>query len=181
MQLKGLILVIGHYACVHEFMNVWHKRSTVDSFLCFSTMLCNHDFFVLVLCTQVNMMFVMLLWVYISTPGKLEKYACPPWPGIFFKLARCGYTLRVTSQMLCKFMFTCMYLLQLSVKRNPPKIPESDRPPSKLCSSPLCFFMQLLYPVLYSFWWYAMPYGEIALNLLIYKLQFGYCTINKLF
>jgi hypothetical protein len=22
----------------------------------------------------------------------------PPWPGIFFKLARCGYTLRVTSQ-----------------------------------------------------------------------------------
>jgi hypothetical protein len=38
----------------------------------------------------------------ISTPGKLEKYAwpghggklaqiCPPWPGIFFKLARCGY------------------------------------------------------------------------------------------
>jgi hypothetical protein len=24
--------------------------------------------------------------------------ASPPWPGIFFKLARCGYTLRVTSQ-----------------------------------------------------------------------------------
>jgi hypothetical protein len=22
----------------------------------------------------------------------------PPWTGIFFKLARCGYTLRVTSQ-----------------------------------------------------------------------------------
>jgi hypothetical protein len=22
----------------------------------------------------------------------------PPWPGIFFKLVRCGYTLRVTSQ-----------------------------------------------------------------------------------
>ena len=31
----------------------------------------------------------------ISTPGKLEKYAWPRWPGIFFKLARCGYTLRV--------------------------------------------------------------------------------------
>jgi hypothetical protein len=42
----------------------------------------------------------------ISTPGKSEKYACigrgiqrsyrfgfPPWPGIFFRLARCGYTL----------------------------------------------------------------------------------------
>jgi hypothetical protein len=31
-------------------------------------------FSVLVLCTQVNMMFVMLL---TSTPGKLEKYAWP--------------------------------------------------------------------------------------------------------
>jgi hypothetical protein len=37
--------------------------------------------------------------------GKLEKLQdlinkvrFPPWPGIFFKLARCGYTLRVTSQ-----------------------------------------------------------------------------------
>jgi hypothetical protein len=29
---------------------------------------------------------------------KVEKYSWPPWPGIFFKLARCGYTLRVTSQ-----------------------------------------------------------------------------------
>jgi hypothetical protein len=37
----------------------------------------------------------------MSTPGKLEKYACMTtayFSGIFFKLARCGYTLRVTSQ-----------------------------------------------------------------------------------
>jgi hypothetical protein len=38
------------------------------------------------------------LSVYPHAPGKLEKYAWPPWPGIFFKLARCGYTLRGTSQ-----------------------------------------------------------------------------------
>ena len=25
------------------------------------------------------MMLVMLLWVYIHTAGKLEKYACPRW------------------------------------------------------------------------------------------------------
>jgi hypothetical protein len=31
----------------------------------------------------------------------------PPWPGIFFKLARFGYTLRVTSQTIT-FM-TCFY------------------------------------------------------------------------
>jgi hypothetical protein len=40
---------------------------------------------------------IWCLWCYsecISTPGKLEKYAFPPWPGIFFKPARCGYTLR---------------------------------------------------------------------------------------
>jgi hypothetical protein len=29
---------------------------------------------------------------------KFEKYAWPRWPGIFFKLTRFGYTLRVTSQ-----------------------------------------------------------------------------------
>ena len=39
-----------------------------------------------------RVMFVMLLEC-VSTPEKLEKY-----PGIFFKLSRCGYTLRVTSQ-----------------------------------------------------------------------------------
>ena len=59
-------------------------------------------FSVLMQCTQVNMMLVMFSEC-ISTPGKLEKYVCPrwesnPWTGIFFKLARCGYTLRVTSQ-----------------------------------------------------------------------------------
>jgi hypothetical protein len=32
-----------------------------------------------VICTQVNMMFVMLPWVYISTLGKLDKYAWPQW------------------------------------------------------------------------------------------------------
>jgi hypothetical protein len=36
-------------------------------------------------------------------PRKYPKWATrsgrfPPWSGIFFKLARCGYTLRVTSQ-----------------------------------------------------------------------------------
>jgi hypothetical protein len=39
---------------------------------------------------------VLCLWCYsecISTLRKLEKY-----PGIFFMLSRCGYTLRVTSQ-----------------------------------------------------------------------------------
>ena len=39
-------------------------------------------FFVIMLCTQVSMMYVLLLRVYIHT-------------GIFFKLARCEYTLRV--------------------------------------------------------------------------------------
>ena len=33
-----------------------------------------------------------------NMPDKLEKYPLPPWSGIFIKLARCGYTLRVTSQ-----------------------------------------------------------------------------------
>jgi hypothetical protein len=33
-----------------------------------------------------------------NMPGHGEKYAWPPWPGIFFKPARCGYTLRVTSR-----------------------------------------------------------------------------------
>jgi hypothetical protein len=33
----------------------------------------NHDFSVLVQCTQVNMMLVMLYSECISTPGKLEK------------------------------------------------------------------------------------------------------------
>ena len=32
--------------------------------------------------------------------SKLEKYAWPRWARIFFKLAWCGYTLRVTSQAL---------------------------------------------------------------------------------
>ena len=27
-----------------------------------------------------------------------HRASFPPWPGTFFKLARCGYTLRVTSQ-----------------------------------------------------------------------------------
>jgi hypothetical protein len=170
---------------MHVYMSSWMCDTNVPQWIVFYAFQ-QCCVIMIFLCWCYVLRWIWCLWcyssgVYISTPGKLEKYACPPWPGIFFKLARCGYTLRVTSQMLCKFMFTCMYLLQLSVKRNPPKIPESDRPPSKLCSSPLCFSMQLLYPVLYSFWWYAMPYGEIALNLLIYKLQFGYCTINKLF
>jgi hypothetical protein len=28
----------------------------------------------------------------------VARHIFPPWPGIFFKLARCGYALRVTSQ-----------------------------------------------------------------------------------
>jgi hypothetical protein len=58
-------------------------------------------------------MLVMLLWVYIHTGqawkirlakvgieprSKGRRFDSRPWPGIFFKLARCGYTLRVTSQ-----------------------------------------------------------------------------------
>jgi hypothetical protein len=73
-------------------------------------------FSVLVLCTQVNM-FVMLLWVYIHT-GQAWKICLatvgieptswfPPWPGIFLKLAWCGYTLRVTSQTS---LFTYKYI-----------------------------------------------------------------------
>jgi hypothetical protein len=53
---------------------------------------------------------IWCLWCYSeckSTPGKLEKYGWQRWESkvrflpfscIFFKLARCGYTLRVTSQ-----------------------------------------------------------------------------------
>jgi hypothetical protein len=46
----------------------------------------NHDFFVCV-----GAMYSGEYDVYDVT---LSVY--PPWPGIFFKLARCGYTLRVT-------------------------------------------------------------------------------------
>jgi hypothetical protein len=53
---------------------------------------------VLVLGTQVNMMFVMLLWAWVrcysehecaSTPGKansLDAHTFPPWPGNLFIL-----------------------------------------------------------------------------------------------
>jgi hypothetical protein len=56
------------------------------------------------MCTQVNMMFVMLLLVCIHT-GQDEKFAWPRCEGHrgqafkqTFHLARCGCTLRVTSQ-----------------------------------------------------------------------------------
>jgi hypothetical protein len=55
-------------------------------------------FAVLVLCTQVNMMFVMLLWMCIHTGQAWKIWSgifFIPWTGTFFKLARCGYTLRV--------------------------------------------------------------------------------------
>jgi hypothetical protein len=32
----------------------------------------------------------------VNSTDRLVRF--PPWSGIFFKLARCGYTLRVTSQ-----------------------------------------------------------------------------------
>jgi hypothetical protein len=35
---------------------------------------------------------------YILGYIRTETDSFPPWPGIFFKLARCGYTLRVTPQ-----------------------------------------------------------------------------------
>jgi hypothetical protein len=40
----------------------------------------DHDIFVcvLMLCTQVNIMFLILLWVYIHT-GQAEKLAWPRW------------------------------------------------------------------------------------------------------
>jgi hypothetical protein len=44
--------------------------------------------------TQVNMMLVMLLWVYIHT-GQAWKICLIWWK---WKIARCEYTLRVTSQ-----------------------------------------------------------------------------------
>ena len=34
----------------------------------------------------------------ISEQNLVPSISIPPWSGIFFKLARCGYTLRVTSQ-----------------------------------------------------------------------------------
>ena len=47
----------------------------------------------MVLCTQVNKMYVIAtLSVY---PHRASLKNMPPWPGIFFKLARCGYTLRI--------------------------------------------------------------------------------------
>jgi hypothetical protein len=59
---------------------------------------------VLVLCTQVNMiMFVMLLWVYISTLSKLEKYATVA-RHIFQACPRCGYTLLKESLKIIDLM-----------------------------------------------------------------------------
>ena len=64
--------------------------------------------YMMVLCTQVNKMYVIAtLSVYphqaslknMPGHGGIRTYdlwnASPPWPGIFFKLAQCGYTLRV--------------------------------------------------------------------------------------
>ena len=93
---------------------------------------------VLVKCTLVNMMLVMLLWVYIhigqawkiclstvgiepTTFGILAQCAAN-WATrsgrfvgrIFFKLARYGYTLRVTSQAsVCYKVFDSIDLLQV--------------------------------------------------------------------
>jgi hypothetical protein len=51
------------------------------------------------LCTQVNIIFLMLLWVYIHT-GQAEKFAWPRWESnprllgmLTFQPAGCGYTL----------------------------------------------------------------------------------------
>jgi hypothetical protein len=50
---------------------------------------------VLVLCTHVNMMFVMLLWTSIpKVAGSIPTVA----KHLTFQLARCGCTLRITSQ-----------------------------------------------------------------------------------
>ena len=67
----------------------------------------------------VNKMLVMLLWVYIHTGQAWKIYLATVgiepttfgfWnTGIFFKLARCGYTLRVTSQA-----YTLLLLLNLA-------------------------------------------------------------------
>jgi hypothetical protein len=63
------------------------------------------DYFVLVLCTQVNMMFVMLLWVCIHT-GQAEKLAWPRWesnprPFNFTFLIR-KYGIRSTQYLIVK-------------------------------------------------------------------------------
>ena len=38
------------------------------------------------------------VWQSIGLVFQRSYVRFPPWSGIFFKLARCGYTLRVTSQ-----------------------------------------------------------------------------------
>ena len=40
----------------------------------------------------------MNMYVYDACDVTLTYVRFPPWPGIFFKLAQCGYTLGVTSQ-----------------------------------------------------------------------------------
>jgi hypothetical protein len=42
----------------------------------------------------------------------------PPWPGIFFQLARCGYTLRVTSQTSYIRSVTWIYLVLKLIKQH---------------------------------------------------------------
>ena len=53
----------------------------------------------MVLCTQVNKMYVIATLSVYSQRASLKNMpghgGIPPWPGIFFKLARCEYTLRV--------------------------------------------------------------------------------------
>ena len=69
----------------------------------------------LVQCTRVNTMFEMLPWVYIHTGQAWKKCLVrfPPWPGIFFKLVRCGYTAQsnITNIILtnCRFFMWSSY------------------------------------------------------------------------
>jgi hypothetical protein len=63
---------------------IFKTRERLQTFCCVGVMYC----------TQVNKMLVMLLCMSVYPYRARLKNM----PGIFFKLARCGYTLRVTSQ-----------------------------------------------------------------------------------
>ena len=65
--------------------------------------------YMMVLCTQVNKMYVIATLSVYPHRASLKNMPGPPWPGIFFKLARCGYTLRVA---ITYINLICLYFLR---------------------------------------------------------------------
>ena len=63
----------------------------------------------MVLCTQVNKMYVIATLSVYPHRASLKNMpghgGIPPWPGIFFKLAQCGYTLRVAITYIVLYSF----------------------------------------------------------------------------